>query len=156
LFPPDDRYRHANESVFAKVDMAEAFESKGLYQNLVFQNEIISTFLHLTDLDADGEAMLDLTSPLRLSAPQVATILPTIPALSDAGDLDLVIQSTWVTFYFENQGNRTHADFVYRVDRPVVVTSNLNYYSRPLMYDIDGDGELRKKPPTLRRFMGSS
>lgn len=61
--------------------------------------------------------------------------------LDEDGDLDLLLQVTWLTVYFQNTGNATHPEFTYRQDRPVVVTLNHNVFGPPSLVDIDEDGQ---------------
>lgn len=67
---------------------------------------------------------------------------------------------TWLTVFFENTGlfhphNNSACEqappegrfdcvprFVYREDRPVKIVSNINLFARPLLLDLDRDGEI--------------
>jgi hypothetical protein len=57
------------------------------------------------------------------------------------GNLDLIVQVTWVTMFFDNIGNATHPFYNFRADRPLSISSNLNFYGKALTQDMDGDGE---------------
>jgi hypothetical protein len=58
------------------------------------------------------------------------------------GDLDLVVQLTWVTLYYENMGLPRQPGLTF-VERPDVnlLSTSLRFFAPPVIFDMDNDGE---------------